>query len=144
MSYRSKSAFFSKSLFERLADSSTHRYVQEEARTEDVVESVKYNLRNILNSRAGHAQSAPDLGLVDFNDATITNADVSSQIKQAIAQCILRYEPRIRDVSVQLYSNPDNPMSFEVRVTAFVHIDNLKKQVTIDILCDSNKHYKVY
>lgn len=144
MSYRSKSAFFSKSLFERLVDSTVHRQILEEPRIEDVVDSIKYNLKNILNSRIGHSQSAPDLGLVDFNDATITSSDVSTQIKQTIAQCILRYEPRIRDVIVQLYSNPDSPMSFEIRVTAFIQLEDVKQQVTIDILCDSNKYYKVY
>lgn len=144
MSHNTKSAFFTKSLFERLADDKVQRYVLEAPRVEDIVESVKYNLRNILNSRVGHAQSAPDLGLVDFNDATITNADVSNQIKNAIAQCILRYEPRIKDVSIQLYSDPDSPMTFDIKVVAYIYVETLKEQITIDIFCDNNRKYQVY
>ena len=68
---RSRSA----SLFERIEESKTTRSSDD---TNDLVDSLKRNLQATLNTRSGNAQSCPELGIIDFNDATGSSVEVYS------------------------------------------------------------------
>ena len=37
-----------------------------------LLHSVRNNLRNILNTRSGSCHGSPELGIVDFNDGSLT------------------------------------------------------------------------
>ena len=58
-----------------------------------VIESIKRHLVRLLNAHPGNSASAPDLGLLDFNDATLGTHDLKLQIRGAIRRCIETFEP---------------------------------------------------
>ncbi|EKO3881575.1 type VI secretion system baseplate subunit TssE, partial [Vibrio metschnikovii] len=72
---------FGVSFFERLEADTNPMSLTQGPNAWDVLQSIKRNVSNILNTRMGEAQSAPSLGLVDFNDATLETLDLSLRIK---------------------------------------------------------------
>ena len=88
------------SFFERLEAGSSLRSVTKGPDPSDVLESIKRNVSNLLNTRLGEAQSAPSLGLIDFNDATLGSNDLAVQIKFAIRHCLEKYEPRLNCMEI--------------------------------------------
>ncbi|MDF5022336.1 type VI secretion system baseplate subunit TssE [Vibrio parahaemolyticus] len=107
-----------------------------------VVLSVKDNLMNVLNTREGSAQSAPLLGLVDFNDANLDCLDLAIRIKQSIQTCIKRFEPRLSAVSVSSMAT-DNPLDLSFTIEAQLNSEALHDSVRFQILLDKNQQYRV-
>lgn len=110
----------------------------------DVLESIKRNVSNILNTRIGGAQSAPHLGLVDFNDATLETLDLSVRIKLAIQQCLERYEPRLTRVLVRADQDSFNPLTLRFHITATINSEALHEKVQFSLLLDQSRKYRVF
>ena len=87
------------SLFERLEQAASPDG-QGMGEITHVVDSIKRHLVRLLNAHPGNSESVPDLGLVDFNDATLGTHDLSIRIRSAIRQCIEKFEPRVSRVDV--------------------------------------------
>lgn len=128
-------------LFERLA--APHQPVLRKEADElvDVVESIKRHLVDLLNSHPGNSACAPELGLLDFNDATIGVLDLERNIQRAICQCIERYEPRVKRVDVESLPNHGDPLQLRFQVHATVSLGRENTQATIDLLLN-NKRYQ--
>lgn len=128
------------SLFDRI------RSGKSDATSEDaivtLIQSVKSQLNRVLNTRPGNCRSAPELGVIDFNDATQSNIDVIGRIREAIRYCICEYEPRIAQVEVIPVGNTS---VFEMlfRVTAHVRLDEIEHVTSFDIHMDSHRHYRM-
>jgi type VI secretion system protein len=128
-------------LFERLVAPDHPAFRKEEDELIGVVESVKRHLVELLNSHPGNSACAPDLGLLDFNDATIGVLDLERNIQQAICQCIERYEPRVKRVDVASLPNHGDPLQLRFQVHATVVLGRENTQATIDLLLN-NKRYQ--
>ena len=128
-------------LFERLAAPRRPERHSEETRLSEVVESIKRHLVDLLNSHPGNCACAPELGLLDFNDATVGVLDLELNIKQAIRNCIERYEPRVKRVDVESLPNSGDPLQLRFQVHATVALGNDSTQATIDLLLN-NKRYQ--
>ncbi|WP_447894354.1 type VI secretion system baseplate subunit TssE [Vreelandella sp. GE22] len=128
-------------LFERLAAPPQPDQRSEETRLGEVVESIKRHLVELLNSHPGNSACAPELGLLDFNDATIGVLDLELNIKQAIRQCIERFEPRVKRVEVESLPNGGDPLQLRFQVHATVALGHDSAQATIDLLLN-NKRYQ--
>lgn len=128
-------------LFERLAAPHRPERYSEETRLSEVVESIKRHLVDLLNSHPGNCACAPELGLLDFNDATVGVLDLELNIKQAIRHCIERYEPRVKRVDVESLPNSGDPLQLRFQVHATVALGNDSTQATIDLLLN-NKRYQ--
>lgn len=128
-------------LFERLVAPGHPAFRKEEDELIGVVESVKRHLVELLNSHPGNSACAPDLGLLDFNDATIGVLDLERNIQQAICQCIERYEPRVKRVDVASLPNHGDPLQLRFQVHATVVLGRENTQATIDLLLN-NKRYQ--
>src|SRR5690606_41534931 len=87
-----------------------------------VVESIKRHLVRLLNAHPGNSASVPDLGLRDFNDATLGTRDVSIQIRGAIRQCIERSEPRVKRVDGVALPPGPNPLQRKFQVTGYLKV----------------------
>lgn len=110
-----------------------------------IVTSVKKNLQWMLNSRQGCNQSAPDLGLDDFNDSVGGITDFTIKISNNIKQTIEQYEPRIKIHNVTFSPNKDDPMKLGFRIEGTLLISYKEKNVLIELVLNGlNKHYKVY
>lgn len=110
----------------------------------DVLESIKRNVANILNSRVGGAESAPSLGLIDFNDATLESIDLSVRIKLAIQRCLERYEPRLKNILVTADEDMYSSMTLRFYITASINSAALHEKIHFSLLLDNNRKYRVY
>ncbi|MBL4296869.1 type VI secretion system baseplate subunit TssE [Vibrio fluvialis] len=135
---------FGVGFFERLEANAKPMSLTQGPDAWDVLESVKRNVSNILNTRIGGAQSAPHLGLVDFNDATLETMDLSLRIKLAIQHCLECYEPRLKQVLVRADSDHFNPLTLRFHIVASINCDALHKKVQFSLLLDQNRKYRVF
>ncbi|MBV7298321.1 type VI secretion system baseplate subunit TssE [Enterovibrio paralichthyis] len=131
------------SFFERLDAGAATRTVTQAPDVEDVLFSLKKNVSNLLNARIGESLSAPDLGLVDFNDASLSAHDLALQIRLTIRRCLEKYEPRIKQMEIQVLPDIRSPLNLRFQIVAAVNLGALHKNVQIDLLLDSNRKYRV-
>ncbi|WP_194437802.1 type VI secretion system baseplate subunit TssE [Vibrio fluminensis] len=135
---------FGVGLFERLVADAKPMSLTAGPDAVDVLESIKSNVSNVLNSRLGGAQSAPDLGLIDFNDATLETIDLSVRIKLAIKHCLERYEPRLTGVIVSANADTFNPLSLRFQIVAQINSEVIHEKVQFSLLLDQNRQYQVF
>ena len=98
----------SRGLLSRLASGS---------RQNDTVSSVVDHLRDMLNTPRGESITCPDFGLVDFSDVCHNMPEAIGAIQQSIRATILKYEPRLRNVSVR-YVPSEDPLALRFEVVA--------------------------
>ncbi len=127
-------------LFERLATPERPEASGAEASLAEIVESIKRHLVDLLNSHPGHSECAPELGLLDFNDATIGVLDLERNIQRAIRQCIERFEPRVRQVEVESLPRGSDPLPLRFQVHATVDLGRDQGQATIDLLLNDKRY----
>ena len=85
------------------------------ARQNDTVSSGVDHLRDMLNTPQGESITVPDYGLVDFADVCHNMPEAIGSIQQSIRATILKYEPRLRNVSVRFVPSDDQlSVRFEV------------------------------
>lgn len=111
--------------------------------SEELIASVKRQLEQVLNTRPGNCRSAPDLGVIDFNDATQGSADIKGRIREAIRQCIRRYEPRIVHVDVRSPDHQASPLEMSFQVTAHVRLEHIEQVTSFNVHMDSHRHYRM-
>jgi len=132
------------SFFERLEAGSSLRSVTQGPDPSDVLESIKRNVSNLLNTRLGEAQSAPSLGLIDFNDATLGSNDLAVQIKFAIRHCLEKYEPRLSCMEIRVVSDLNSPLNLRFQIEAKISSKALHESVQIQLLLDNSRKYRVF
>ncbi|ASU23659.1 lysozyme [Vibrio qinghaiensis] len=135
---------FGVGFFERLEAGTKPMSLTQGPNAWDVLQSIKRNVSNILNTRMGEAQSAPTLGLVDFNDATLETLDLSLRIKLAIQSCLDAYEPRLRNIVIRSESDAFSPLMLRFHIVAEINSDALHEKVQFNLLLDQNRKYRVY
>ncbi|MDW6094499.1 type VI secretion system baseplate subunit TssE [Vibrio rhizosphaerae] len=135
---------FGVGFFERLEAGERPRSMTQGPDANDVLNSIKRNVSNVLNTRLGEAQSAPELGLVDFNDATLETLDLAVRIRMAIKDCLRKYEPRLKEIVVTSERDDLNPLSLRFRITAEVNSSAVHETVKLNLLLDQNRQYRVY
>ncbi|MCE9942722.1 type VI secretion system baseplate subunit TssE [Aeromonas rivipollensis] len=97
----------------------------------------------MLNTRPGNCRSAPELGVIDLNDATQGSADIRGRIREAIRQCIRRYEPRIIHVDVRSPDHQASPLEMSFQVTAHVRLEHIEQVTSFNVHMDSHRHYRM-
>ncbi len=130
------------SLFERLETDAPKRSITYGPAPDDVIESIKRSISRLLNTRVGESLSAPELGLIDFNDASLGAHDLAVQIKRAIKQCLYRYEPRIKSLDIHYFNDEFAPLNLRFEIIADINTGALHQQVQIDLVLDSNKQFR--
>ncbi|WET42289.1 type VI secretion system baseplate subunit TssE [Citrobacter enshiensis] len=109
-----------------------------------LLQSVRNNLRNVLNTRSGSCYGSPDLGIADFNDESPDSMNIRNWMVQAISRCILRYEPRISDVVVTTTAEDSHaPLDLRFHIVAYMDFSNRKDVLEFDILLDNHQHWCV-
>jgi type VI secretion system protein len=79
------------------------------------LESIVAHLQELLNTRVGESLSAPDFGIVDFADLVHNFPEATQVLQQSIRATIMKYEPRLRSVSVTpVPSNDPLSLAFEI------------------------------
>jgi len=129
----------SASLFERIQRKGLRP--SSHSRMQELLNSIKQHLNEVLNSRPGGSQSAVELGVIDLNDATAATSDFRKSIELAIKECIERYEPRITAVSVQYLVDDGDPLLLSFHISAHINFDNIGDVVEFNIQLDNNRRY---
>lgn len=111
--------------------------------SEELIASVKRQLEQVLNTRPGNCRSAPELGVIDLNDATQGSADIKGRIREAIRQCIRHYEPRIIQVDVRSPDHQASPLEMSFQVTAHVRLEHIEQVTSFNVHMDSHRHYRM-
>jgi type VI secretion system protein len=76
-------------------------------RGEDLESAVAEHLRQMLNTRAGSALTAPDYGVIEFSELLNDFPDAIGVMQRAIKNSILKYEPRLKNVQVRPVEQDD-------------------------------------
>ncbi len=80
------------------------------------VESIVAHVHELLNTRVGESLAAPDLGIVDFADLVHNFPEAMQVLQQSIRATIMKYEPRLRSVSVTPMTSQD-PLSLAFEIS---------------------------
>lgn len=70
--------------------------------------SVQQNVQRILNTRAGALKHLPDYGLPDLTNIYKALPASAHLLKEQMEATLLRYEPRIRSIDVEILENDDS------------------------------------
>lgn len=126
------------SLFDRInAESDPDNYRLDKTR----LDSIKFNLSRILNSRPGGCQSAKSMGVVDLNDATMSSSEIKAEICREIKNCIEKYEPRIIQVSVVALANNSDLLTMQFEILAVVKDEFGTENIEFRIYFDNRQRY---
>lgn len=123
------------SLFERLDPDTAPRHAfsrQDQAR--ERIQAIKRHLEWLLNTRQGCSLSSPELGLRDFNDASMGSADLQLRVSEDIRRSVAAYEPRVKVLGVNVRTDPAQPLDLHFRLDCLVPIHNMEEQVEIDLV----------
>ncbi|MCW1245134.1 type VI secretion system baseplate subunit TssE [Pseudomonas sp. SAICEU22] len=124
------------SLFERLnGDCDIRAGMSREA---CAVASVAAHLSKMLSTRAGSVQVAPDYGLPDLNDMSLSLHDARHQACRAIQASIEAYEPRLSHVRVTAVSTYADPLRLSLRIDALLIMEGLKRPVNFSAGLDGS------
>ncbi|MEF1254021.1 type VI secretion system baseplate subunit TssE [Vibrio sp. M260112] len=134
---------FGVGFFERLEANSNNVSLTQGPDASDVLQSIKLNVSRILNTRVGGAQSSRELGLIDFNDATLDTLDLSLKITLAIQDCLNNFEPRLHKVEVVPETDSYSPLSLKFIITAEINSEAIHDRVQFSLLLDQNRKYRV-
>ena len=111
---------------------------------EALLRSIQNNLQNVLNTRSGSCHGSPELGIADFNDDVLASVAPESAMTAAISRCILRYEPRISDVTVTEVARQDfMPQELRFHIVAYIDFSDSRDVFEFDILLDNHQHWNV-
>ncbi|MGL4206896.1 MAG: type VI secretion system baseplate subunit TssE [Aeromonadaceae bacterium] len=143
------------SLFDRIRgegrDASLERLVTNQVGASELAQaditrlivSVKRHLESLLNTRPGSCRSAPELGVIDLNDATWERADLKVRIQAAIRHCIHSYEPRVIHVDVRSAEYQADPLEMIFQITAHIRLEQIEQVTSFNVQLDSQRHYSM-
>ena len=111
--------------------------------------SVVSHLENLLNTRR-HIETAPaDLrqinkslfvyGLKDFTGENPNSIMIKQQLRQDIEKTISKFEPRLKNVRVQLETDGQNQRKLRFRITGLLHVEPISEPVSFDTFFDMNR-----
>ncbi|EBX8629342.1 type VI secretion system baseplate subunit TssE [Salmonella enterica] len=127
------------SLFDRLDEATELR--SPSFGIQAVRNSIKRNLNNVLNTRPGSCQSAPEMGISDPGSEELTRGSFKDAQIEKIKACIELYEPRIAQVDVVMGDPDENsPLDLCFRVTAFIDIEGLNNVLEFNVHLSSQRY----
>lgn len=130
------------SLFDRIGEAA--RPPGRRRSKEALLRSVQGNLQNVLNTRSGSCYGSPELGIADLNDESLASGALRNEISKAISNCILRYEPRISEVTAAaIREDRHAPLELRFHIVAFVDFSDNGDVLEFDILLDNHQHWRV-
>lgn len=80
--------------------------------------SVLNHLRQMLNTRCGHAPAQPDYGIPDLNEFMYGYPESVTPMRMALQASIEKYEPRLRNVKVHWAPDDDDPLNVRFAISA--------------------------
>lgn len=94
-----------------------------------VLADVLQHLQELFNVRAGAVPTRADYGMPDINGLVARFPDAIEVLRNAIAEQIRRFEPRLDQVSVRHQPDPDNPLTLSFAIQAQLVLDDRRERV---------------
>ena len=110
----------------------------------NIFEAVKEHLILLLNTRRGSVRHLPDYGLPDLSEIYKTYPDSLISLGHAIRETVMKYEPRIANIRVDLVSSSSK--FFEVNYNILGNLvvsDKEIKAISFSTIVTQNGHIKV-
>lgn len=111
--------------------------------------SVVRDLENLLNTKrqimvppAAYKELNNSLfvyGLRDFTSQNPKSSSVMQQLRRDIEKTIVRFEPRLKNMNVEIEKNRTNQSSIYFRITGLLVVEPIKEPVTFDTYFDINR-----
>lgn len=141
------------SLLDRLVDeepSNTHESVHSRSVTVKQIEaSLVRDLEFLLNTRRKITHVPPaypevsrsvfTYGIADFTAENPESLSVKRRLRQEIEQTIMRFEPRLKNLSVRLDQSLKDRRSFYFRITGILTVEPLNEAVAFDTYFDAKR-----
>ena len=107
-----------RTLLERLADPETNAPLTISENTELMAESIIRHLQRMLNTRQGHVLTQPEYGMPDVTEFIHSLPDAVNEVRRAIRKSIEEFEPRLRNVEVNVVEIEQGSLQLKFEVTA--------------------------
>ena len=128
--------------------------VRERFSVRQIKDAVIRDLEYLLNTRRQILVPSPEYrevhnslymyGLQDFTLKNPANTMVKQQLRQVIERTISRFEPRLKNVTVQIEAPSQNARDLRFRITAMLVMDPISEPVIFDTYFDvSRGEYKI-
>jgi type VI secretion system protein ImpF len=145
------------SILDRLLDQDpggTSEPVQKRLSVREIKNAVIRDLENLLNTRRQILVPSPEYhevhnslymyGLQDFTMKNPASTMVKQKLRQVIERTISRFEPRLKNVTVQIEASGQNERDLRFRITAILVIEPITEPVIFDTYFDvSRGEYKI-
>ena len=117
---------FEGSLFEKLTGSlSEIKHNEEDA----LYTSIANNLSNIFSTNVGSAEACMDYGKPELNDINLGVEESLSNINVVFTDSILKYEPRLYDVSVKSSTSVQNLSKIHITIKGYMRSNDEEHKV---------------
>jgi type VI secretion system protein ImpF len=128
--------------------------VQDRLSVRQIKDAVIRDLENLLNTRRQILVPSPEYqevhnslylyGLQDFTLKNPSSPLVKQKLRQVIERTITRFEPRLKNVTVQIDAPGQNARDLRFRITAILVIEPITESVIFDTYFDvSRGEYKI-
>lgn len=107
----------------------------------DTVQSVTEHLKVMLNTTFGEAETVPDFGMTNLTDFAHELPKGVHKVQQMIREVILKYEPRLRNVSVRFIPS-DEPLVLKFEVLGRLN-DASRSVLRIRTQVSSNGQFEI-
>lgn len=116
---------FDERLLERIRNLESNPDIRVERSLSRKVNSIISHLQNLLNTHQGSVLIADDYGIPDITNSHGEGiTELTQRIENTLRQTILKYEPRLKKVQVNLQSEKDDVLSMRFKLEAvLVHDD---------------------
>jgi len=128
--------------------------VRDRLSVRQIKEAVVRDLENLLNTRRQILVPSPEYhevhsslymyGLQDFTMKNPGSPMVKQKLRQVIERTISRFEPRLKNINVQIEASGQNARDLRFRITAMLVMDPIAEPVIFDTFFDvSRGEYKI-
>jgi type VI secretion system protein ImpF len=128
--------------------------VRDRLSVRQIKDAVIRDLENLLNTRRQILVPSPEYhevhsslymyGLQDFTMKNPGSPMVKQKLRQVIERTIARFEPRLKNVNVQIEASGQNARDLRFRITAMLVMDPIAEPVIFDTFFDvSRGEYKI-
>ncbi|SEL28399.1 type VI secretion system protein [Stigmatella aurantiaca] len=93
------------------------------------VGGIAEHLRVLLNTRKGEAPSAPNFGIMDFNDIIHLFPAAIPRMQQSIRAAIQEFEPRLKNVVVLQVPDENQPTALRFDIVAQLNLKDARGTV---------------
>jgi type VI secretion system protein len=98
--------------------------------------SILCNLRDVLATRRGSAPAQLDLGTPSPNELRQNFPNSVSDLQRSMAECIRRYEPRLRDIEVSYIQVEGEALTVHFQIHAQLLVDGKKRSISFETTVD--------